>query len=183
MLGTSAFFYAADLAQNDYGWRGLFTVIVFAAAPTTLAGYVLGGRCSDRFGRKPVTTLAVLAFSVGAVLVFTGQPALFVPGFFLLAGADAAVQAVRSAFAGELFPTEVRATLASLAGAVTIAGGSVGLLLAGVLAPVVDPQVCVLGIAAACAVSVLLLRPLPETAGIDVVAPRSAHTTSTKETP
>lgn len=183
MLGTSAFFYAADLAQNGYGWRGLFTVIVFAAAPTTLAGYVLGGRCSDRFGRKPVTTFAVLAFSVGAVLVFTGQPALFVPGFFLLAGADAAVQAVRSAFAGELFPTEVRATLASLAGAVTIAGGSVGLLLAGVLAPVLDPQVCVLGIAAACAVSVLLLRPLPETAGIDVVAPRSADTTSTKETP
>jgi len=183
MLGTSAFFYAADLAQNGYGWRGLFTVIVFAAAPTTLAGYVLGGRCSDRFGRKPVTTSAVLAFSVGAVLVFTGQPALFVPGFFLLAGADAAVQAVRSAFAGELFPTEVRATLASLAGAVTIAGGSVGLLLAGVLAPVLDPQVCVLGIAAACAVSVLLLRPLPETAGIDVVAPRSADTASTKETP
>jgi putative MFS transporter len=183
MLGTSAFFYAADLAQNGYGWRGLFTVIVFAAAPTTLAGYVLGGRCSDHFGRKPVTTFAVLAFSVGAVLVFTGQPALFVPGFFLLAGADAAVQAVRSAFAGELFPTEVRATLASLAGAVTVAGGSVGLLLAGVLAPVLDPQVCVLGIAAACAVSVLLLRPLPETAGIDVVAPRSADTTSTKETP
>jgi MFS family permease len=169
MLATSAFFYAADLAQNDYGWRGLFTVVVFAAAPTTILGYVIGGRCSDRFGRKPVTTLAVLGFAVGALLVFTGQRALYVPGFFLLAAADAAVQAVRSAFASELFPTEVRATLASLAGAVTIASGSVGLLLAGLLAPVLDPQVTVLAMAVACAASVLLLRPLPETAGRDVV--------------
>ena len=174
MLATSAFFYAADLAQNEYGWRGLFTVVVFAAAPTTILGYVVGGRCSDRFGRKPVTTLAVLAFALGALLVFSGRPALFVPGFFLLAAADAAVQAVRSAFASELFPTEVRATLASLAGAVTIASGSVGLLLAGVLAPVLDPQLTVLGLAAACAASVLLLRALPETAGRDVIgAPRA----------
>jgi MFS family permease len=180
MLGTSAFFYAADLAQNDYGWRGLFTVIVFAAAPTTLIGYLVGGRMSDRFGRKPVLRAAVLAFSAGAVLVFTGQPGLYVPGFFLLAGADAAVQAVRSAFAGELFPTEVRATLASLAGAVTVAAGSAGLLLAGILAPLLDPQITVLGIAAACVLSVCLLRPLPETAGIDVLGPRSPMT---KETP
>lgn len=171
MLATSAFFYAADLAQNEYGWRGLFTVIVFAAAPTTILGYVVGGRCSDRFGRKPVTTLAVLAFSLGALLVFTGQRALYVPGFFLLAASDAAVQAVRLAFASELFPTEVRATLASLAGAVTVASGSVGLLLAGLLAPVLDPQLTVLGMAAACALSVLLLRPLPETAGTDVIGP------------
>lgn len=171
MLATSAFFYAADLAQNEYGWRGLFTVVVFAAAPTTILGYVVGGRCSDRFGRKPVTTLAVLAFSLGAVLVFTGQRALYVPGFFLLAAADAAVQAVRLAFTSELFPTEVRATLASLAGAVTVASGSVGLLLAGLLAPVLDPQVTVLAMAAACAAGVLLLRPLPETAGNDVIGP------------
>ena len=169
MLATSAFFYAADLAQNDYGWRGLFTLVVFAAAPTTILGYVVGGRCSDRFGRKPITTLAVLAFALGALLVFTGQRALYVPGFFLLAAADAAVQAVRSAFASELFPTEVRATLASLAGAVTIASGSVGLLLAGLLAPVLDPQVTVLAMAGACAASVLLLRRLPETVGRDVV--------------
>jgi MFS family permease len=171
MLATSAFFYAADLAQNEYGWRGLFTVVVFAAAPTTILGYVVGGRCSDRFGRKPVTTLAVLAFALGALLVFTGQRALYVPGFFLLAAADAAVQAVRLAFASELFPTEVRATLASLAGAVTVASGSVGLLLAGLLAPVLDPQLTVLAMAAACGASVLLLRPLPETAGNDVIGP------------
>jgi MFS family permease len=109
--------------------------VVFAAAPTTLLGYVVGGRLSDRFGRKPVLTASVLGFSLGTLLVFSGQPALYVPGFFLLAAADASVQAVRSAFAGELFPTEVRGTLGAVAGTVIVVAGSAGLLLAGLLAP------------------------------------------------
>ena len=172
MLATPAFFYAADLAQNDYGWVGLFTVIVFAAAPTTVLGYVVGGRLSDRLGRRPITAAAVVASALGAVLVFTGEPLLYAPGFFLLAAADAAVQAVRSVFTSELFPTEVRATLASLAGAVTVAAGSVGLLFAGALAGVLHPHVSVLVLALVCAASALLLRGLPETAGTDVLAPR-----------
>ena len=169
-LATTAFFFAAELAQDTYGWKGLFTVVVFAAAPTTLLGYVAGGRLSDRLGRKPVLTGSVLAFAAGALLVFTGSPALFAPGFFLLAGADAAVHAVRGAFAGELFPTRVRGTLGALAGAVTVASGSAGLLLAGVLAPVVDPRTTVLFLAVAAAAGVLALRSLPETAGTDVIA-------------
>lgn len=174
MLATTAFFYAADLAQNRYGWTGLFTLVVFAAAPTTFLGYVVGGRLSDRFGRKPILTLSVLAFAAGTLLVFTGQRWLYAPGFFLLAAADAAVQAVRTTFASELFPTEVRGTLAALAGAVTVAAGSVGLLLAGVLAPVVEPTVTVVALALITALSALALRPLPETAGTDVIGP-SAH--------
>ena len=169
MLATTAFFYAADLAQNDYGWTGLFTVVVFAAAPTTLLGYVVGGRLSDRFGRKPVLTLSLLAFTAGTLLVFSGQQALYAPGFFLLAAADASVQAVRSTFTSELFPTEVRGTLAALAGAVTVAAGSVGLVLAGVLAPLVEPTVTVVVLALLTALSALALRALPETAGDDVL--------------
>ena len=170
MLATSSFFFAAELAQDDYGWKGLFTLIVFAAAPTTLLGYVAGGRLSDRFGRKPVLAASVLTLSAGTVLVFSGLPVLYAPGFFLLAGADAAIQAVRSAFAGELFPTEVRGTLGAVAGAVVVVAGSVGLLLTGVLASVVSPSVTVLGLAIVAAVSVLSLRGMPETAGTDVLS-------------
>lgn len=174
MLNTVAFFYAAELAQDQYRWKGLFTVIVFAAAPTTLAGYVVGGRLSDRFGRKPVSAVAVVAFGLGAVLVFTEERALYPAGFFLLAAADAAVQAVRTAFVGELFPTEVRATLSSFVGAVNVAAGSAGLLIVGVLAGVVEPRVSILVMAAVCAASALALRGLPETAGIDIVDPGPA---------
>lgn len=170
MLATTSFFFAAELAQDDYGWKGLFTIVVFAAAPTTLLGYVVGGRMSDHFGRKPILTASVLGFSLGALLVFSGEQLLYVPGFFLLAASDAAVQAVRSAFAGELFPTEVRGTLGAVAGAVIVVAGSVGLLLTGVLASVVDPSVTVLLLALLAALSVLALRTLPETAGADVLS-------------
>ena len=175
-LATTSFFFAAELAQDTYGWKGLFTVIVFAAAPTTLLGYVVGGRLGDRFGRKPVLRASTLAFTGGTLLVFSGLPALYAPGFFLLAGADAAVQAVRSAFAAELFPTEVRGTLAALAGAVTVASGSAGLLVTGVLAPVVDPTVTVLALALLAAAGVLALNGVPETAGTDVLHPRTSPT-------
>ena len=170
MLATTSFFFAAELAQDGYGWKGLFTIVVFAAAPTTLLGYVVGGRLSDHFGRKPILTASVLGFSLGALLVFSGEQLLYVPGFFLLAASDAAVQAVRSAFAGELFPTEVRGTLGAVAGAVIVVAGSVGLLLTGVLAAVIDPSVTVLILALLAALSVLALRALPETAGTDVLS-------------
>ena len=144
-------------------------MIIFAAAPTTLAGYVVGGRLSDRFGRKPVTVSSVLVFGLGAILLFTEVRALYAPGFFLLAGADAAVQAVRTAYVGELFPTELRATLGSFVGAVNVAAGSFGLALVGVLAGVIDPSTSVIAMAVACTATVIVIRRLPETVGIDVI--------------
>jgi hypothetical protein len=60
MVGTTAFFYGAELAQDEFGWKGLYSVIVIAAAPTTLAGYLVGGRLSDRI-RVDVTAPAPLA--------------------------------------------------------------------------------------------------------------------------
>ena len=82
---------------------------------------------------------------------------------------------MRAVFASELFPTEVRATLGSLAGAVIVAAGSVGLFIAGALSTLVEPRVTVLGLGAVCAASALLLRRLPETAGADVFAVRQPH--------
>jgi len=144
---------------------------------------VVGGRLSDRFGRRPVLAASVLAFAFGTLLVFGGSRALYAPGFFLLAGADAAVQAVRSAFASELFPTEVRGTLAAVAGAVTVVAGSAGLLVTGLLAPVVDPTVSVQALALLAAAGVVALRGLPETAGADVIATRSSRTPEPVEDP
>jgi MFS family permease len=101
--------------------------------------------------------------------VFTELRVLYAPGFFLLAGADAAVQAVRTAFVGELFPTEVRATLASFVGAVNVAAGSMGLVIVGVLSSTVDSSTVIVALALCCTATVVLTRKLPETAGIDVI--------------
>ena len=80
LLATPMFFYAAELAQDGYGWEGLFTVIVIAAGPATLLGYVAGGRLSDRVGRKPIVLWSSLIVILGVLLVFSEERWLFAPG-------------------------------------------------------------------------------------------------------
>jgi AAHS family benzoate transporter-like MFS transporter len=171
VVATPAFFYAAELAQDVYGWEGLFTAIVLASGPATLAGYVVGGRVSDRVGRRPVIAVAFLVAIVGVALVFSEQRLLFAPGFFLMAATDAAFIAVRPAYVSELFPTEVRATLLSFIFAVVVAGGSAGLVAVGLLSrwTAVSTSAAVVGLTLVMATSLLALRRLPETAGRDVV--------------
>ncbi|MEY2420028.1 MAG: transporter, putative metabolite:H+ symporter [Acidimicrobiaceae bacterium] len=168
MLDTTAFFYAADLAQADYGWSGLFTLIVFAAAPATLLGFVVGGKVSDRIGRKPITLGAVIAFAVGAIVVFTRVRFLYAPGFFVLGGASAGIHSVRAAFVAELFPTEVRATLTSFVNAVIVGAGSVGLVVVGLLTEV-PASTTIIGMAVLSTSALPLLAAVPEPRGRDVV--------------
>jgi MFS transporter, MHS family, proline/betaine transporter len=169
VLGTPMFFYAAELAQDGYGWEGLFTVIVIAAGPATLLGYMAGGRLSDRIGRRPVVIWSALVVVVGVVVVFSEERWLFAPGFFLLTGADAGLSAVRPAYLSELFPTEVRATLLSFVFAVVVAGGSVGLVVVGLLEGVLSTRTTIFGLAAVMLTGLVAMRGLPETAGADVV--------------
>ncbi len=169
MLATPMFFYAAELAQDGYGWEGLFTVIVIAAGPATLLGYVAGGRVSDRVGRRPVVIVSSLVVLLGIALVFSEQRALFAPGFFVLTGADAALASVRPAYLSELFPTEVRATLLSFVFAVIVAAGSLGLVVVGALEGTVSTSAAIFGLAAVMIAGLLAMRGLPETAGTDVI--------------
>lgn len=169
MLGTPAFFYAAELAQDGYGWEGLFTIIVIGAGPATLLGYVAGGRLSDRVGRRPVVVGSAVVMAIGIVLVFSEQRALFAPGFFLLTGSDAGLVAVRPAYLSELFPTEVRATLLSFVFGVVVAAGSVGLVLVGALDGTLTTRSVIAALTAVMLGALVLMRRLPETAGNDVI--------------
>lgn len=169
MLGTPMFFYAAELAQDGYGWKGLFTVIVIATAPASFAGYLAGGRLSDRVGRRPVVIGSSLVLALGVVAVFSEQRGLFAPGFFLVAGADSALAAVRPAYLSELFPTEVRATLLAFVFGVVVAAGSVGLVVVGALDGVVSTRAAIGGLVAVMLVGLTSMRHMPETAGVDVI--------------
>jgi len=170
VIQTSAFFYSAALAQDEYGWEAMYTATILTAGPFALAGFLLGGPGSDRLGRRPVLAAALILGAAANVLIFTEVRLLFAPGFWVAACANAAVLAVGYAYLSELFPTELRATLTSIVIAAQIAGGSVGLLVIGALAGVVDTslQLVVGGVLATPVI--LLLRGLPETRGSDVVA-------------
>ncbi len=169
VVGVPVFFYAAELAQDGYGWQGLFTVIVIAAGPATLLGYIAGGRLSDRVGRRPVLIGSTLVMVLGILLVYSEQRWLFAPGFFLLTGADAGLVSVRPVYISELFPTELRATLLSFVFGVVVAAGSVGLMTVGILAGTLSTRTSIFGLTALMVVGLAAMRGLPETAGADVI--------------
>ncbi len=166
---TSAFFYAADLAQNTYGWSDRFTWIVIAAGVFGVVGFLLGGPVSDRTGRRPIVAVAYILGAVGTVLIFTGQRSLFIPGFFLNVAAGACFVTVTLAYAAELFPTELRATLSSIVISCQVAAGSLGLALLGALSGVVDTSLAMLILGGALIAAIFLLRGLPETQGRNLI--------------
>jgi MFS family permease len=169
LVQTSGFFYASDLAQNTYGWSGRFTWIVVTAGVFGIIGFFLGGHVSDRLGRRPMVVLANVLAAAGTILIFTGERALFIPGFFLDAAAGACFVTVTLAYVAELFPTEVRATLSSIIIACQVAAGSLGLALIGAIGGVVDYSLAMLILGGALLSSMLLLRGLPETHGRDLI--------------
>ena len=166
---TSGFFYASELAQTDYGWSGIFTALILASAVFGVLGFWLGGRISDLVGRRPMIALAILLGATGTVLVFTQVPALFAPGFFLLATAGSCFFAASIAYMAELFPTEVRASLTAFLIACQVVAGSLGLVLLGGLASVVSPYLLMLILGGCLTASLLAVRGLPETSRRDLV--------------
>jgi len=169
MLGTPLFFYAAELAQDGYGWEGLFTVIVIATAPASFAGYMVGGRLSDRVGRRPVLIGSSIVMALGVLAIFSEQRGLFAPGFFIIAGGDSALAAVRPAYLSELFPTEVRATLLAFVFGVVVAAGSIGLVVVGALDGIVSTRAAIGGLVGVMLLGLVAMRRMPETAGADVI--------------
>ncbi len=169
LVQTSGFFYASDLAQNDYGWSGMFTGLILASAVFGVVGFWLGGRLSDRVGRRPMLATATLMGAAGTVLVFTEVQALFAPGFFLLATAGSCFIAASVAYMAELFPTEVRATTTAFLMSCQVLAGSVGLVVLGGLAGVVSTSLMLIILGGCLAPAVLALRRLPETARRDLV--------------
>jgi putative MFS transporter len=169
LVQTSGFFYASELAQTDYGWSALFTGLILASAVFGVLGFWLGGRISDLAGRRPMIGLAVVMGAAGTVLVFTQVPALFAPGFFMLATAGSCFLAASVAYMAELFPTEVRASLTSFVLVCQVAAGSLGLVVLGGLASVVSPYLLMLVLGGGLTAALLALRGLPETARRDLI--------------
>jgi len=81
-----------------------------AAALVSVGGYVLCGRLMDRIGRRPTAALYVIAAVVCAVVTFqVSDVRVMLPFLLGTAFFGIGVAPVLSAFAAELFPTEVRA--------------------------------------------------------------------------
>lgn len=169
LASTPGFVWAGNLAENGYGWSGLYVAILFTAGLFGFLGYFLGGRLSDVVGRRRMTVVGMVLQATGWFLVFSQVRELFAPGFFLALMGQSAFLTVTYAYLAELFPTEVRATLSSFAITLQIAAGSLGLVLVSVLSSGVGPYRVMLTLAAVELLAAIAVVGLPETAGADVV--------------
>jgi len=108
--GTALYFFTIYVFRergwdsSDLAWLPLGTI------PFGFAGYVLSGFAMDRFGRRPATSLYLVAAFLSTVLCYrsTHSDAIYL-GWFLLIGLGG-VWTIITTWTAELFPTELRST-------------------------------------------------------------------------
>lgn len=122
-------------AQNVLKMSGpLIAVMVVVAAAFGLSGLLLGRYLADRFGRRPTCAGALVAMACLGILAYSGSRLALFTGYELGVLAAATFAPAAGAFANELFPTDVRATVAGWNIAAGVLGGASGLLAFGAVA-------------------------------------------------
>ena len=132
---ANSFFFV--YAQNVLGLSGAVTAaMVVVAAVFGLVGLLVGRWLADHAGRRPTGAACMVAIALAGVLTYSGsRPALFV-GYEVGILAAATFAPAAGAFANELFPTAVRASVAGWNIAASVLGAVLGLVAFGTIAQV-----------------------------------------------
>jgi predicted MFS family arabinose efflux permease len=166
----------AGLLSALYGSRVLGLSPTAISAVTAVSGiasipaFVIGGRLSDRWGRRRLGAGLGLLTAISTAATFGGSRAAYWTGSVLWSVLASAGVPVLGAWYGELFPTRARATSESVGSVAGALGGAAGFQLVALLQPVLGLGPSLAATAAGALVSALLLLLLPETRG-DPLAP------------
>jgi MFS family permease len=161
----------AGLLSALFGSRELGMTPTVISAVTVVAGlasvpaFLVGGRLSDRFGRRRLAVgLGVLTVAA-TVTAFAGGRAAYWVGNVVWSVLASATAPVLGAWYGELFPTRARATSEAFTSVAGAAGGAAGFQLVAVLQPVLGLGHSLAVPAAGALLASGLLLLLPETGG------------------
>jgi MFS family permease len=126
--------FMSKFLQSEHGYTpGMVSGMFLAAGAFAIFGNVIAGRLSDRYGRRPVLALALVAHC-GAVLAFYNTSGALLPLAWMIAiFCYFAVEVVVNAISGELFPTTCRSTAASLRTITGVIATATGLVIEGQL--------------------------------------------------
>jgi len=126
-------------SQNVKGFPGYAeSAMVVGAGILGFGGLLAGVRLADRIGRRPTAMGAMACIGASGILCYSGSGAALVIGYLSGIAAGGVIAPAAGAFVNELFPTEVRASVAGWNVAGAVLGAVAGLVLFGAVADVGD---------------------------------------------
>jgi AAHS family benzoate transporter-like MFS transporter len=163
--GIAFFQYTSLFVQTFHGWSpGHYTLLVLGGGMIGVFGNVVGGRGSDRFGRRRIGFLGYALMPLCIGLFVLGPSATLVPAWGLAVLFGTAADVVVRALATELFPTSHRAAAGGWLIGVQTVGWSLGLFGVGLLTRVeTDLPLVIAGVSLAGFVGALAVLRVPET--------------------
>jgi MFS family permease len=127
------FIYAQNVLRVS-GWAT--SVMVVAAGVVGLGGLLVGRWLADRVGRRPTVAVAIVGMAAAGTFAYSGSTSALIVGYVLGVTAGGVFAPAGGALASELFPTEVRASVAGWTIAAGVLGAVAGLLVFGALADI-----------------------------------------------
>jgi putative MFS transporter len=164
-VGSVSFFqYTSLFVQQTHAWApGQYSLLVLAGGLIGISGGVLGGRLSDRLGRRAIGLGALVFAPAGVALFYQGPAATLVPAWGLAVFSFSAGDVMVRAMAGELFGTSHRSTSLGWFMLVQTLGWTAGLVLVGVLTQALGDLPRAVTLASfVCVVAGLCLLALPD---------------------
>src|SRR5437867_6820373 len=170
---VAGFAFTTWVPKTRHGWSDAQTsALIIVAGGLGLSGFWVGGRLTDRTGRRPSAVVFFVGLALAEAAFFLGGPRALWPSFAAMVFCQAGKTTVLRSWAPELFPTSVRGTASSWLAAGATLGAMTGLAAAGALGAVFGALglgitlVAIAGLAAA----VLAYACLPETGGLELEA-------------
>lgn len=132
-VGGIAFFqYTSMFVQTAHGWTPAgYAGLVMAGGAIGVLGSILGGRGSDRWGRRLIGCTALIFAPLFAFAFLFGPESALVVSWGLFIFCSSAGDVVLRALSAELFPTSHRGTATGWMMLVQTLGWTLGLLLVG----------------------------------------------------
>ena len=168
VFASPASSFQNDFLKDERGYSAA-TITLFTLVTSTPAGIgvAIGGRLAETRGRRPVGVVGLLAGAVATTggYIATGAPLWILTTVGVILGAM--VVPVMGVYGPELFATHRRGRANGMVALVGVAGGGLGLLLAGVLSDRLGFGTTFAILAAGpVLVALLVVVAFPETAGM-----------------
>jgi predicted MFS family arabinose efflux permease len=161
----------AGLLSALFGSRALglgppaISAVTLVSGIASVPAFLVGGRLSDRWGRRPLAVAIGLLTAAFTAVAFSGGLAAYWVGNILWSVLASASVPVVGAWYGELFPTRARATSESVGSVASAAGGAAGFQLVALVQPRLGLGLGLASMAGGAVAASLLLLLLPETRG------------------